>query len=54
MKPFTEYYRLISFAREHVQGDFSYYWYSNRFTETVVIGNRFCREFVCNSVRKDG
>ena len=31
MKPFTEYYRLLNFARQ-AEGDFSYLWYGMRYT----------------------
>lgn len=34
MTPFTEYYRLLAFART-ADGDFSYFWYDVRFTECL-------------------
>lgn len=34
LTPFTEYYRLLSFARQ-ADGDFSYLWYDLHLTELI-------------------
>jgi hypothetical protein len=50
MEPFTEYYRLLAFARR-ADGSFGYYWYGNRFVEEISYEG-VKRTYTCVSVKK--